>query len=99
MFLITTLYTLTSGPGQIAFAWRLAAPEIRRRKGWFLLYAVLTGPIYNESKNMIARVAQIKQLCGEHAWVVTPRGRAPVAEQAQPTPFLVRIPAQVRDAL
>ncbi len=98
MFLITTLYTLTSGPGQIAFAWRLAAPEIRRRKGWFLLYAVLTGPIYNESKNMIARVAQIKQLCGEHAWVVTPRGRAPVAEQAQPTPFLVRIPAQVRDA-
>ena len=28
---------------------------------------------YSELKNLIMRVAQVKNLCGEHEWRVTPR--------------------------
>ncbi len=87
LFLLTTLYTATSGPVQVLFAWRLAAPEIRRRRSWFLWYLLFSSIFYNEFKNLIARVAQIKELTGEHEWTVTPRGtmRAHPAVVAQLT--------------
>lgn len=73
LFLMTTVYTLTCGPVQALFAWRLAAPEIQRHRSWFLVYVFLVAPLYNEWKNTIARVAQVKELLGEHEWHVTPR--------------------------
>jgi CheY-like chemotaxis protein/cellulose synthase/poly-beta-1,6-N-acetylglucosamine synthase-like glycosyltransferase len=76
IFLFTMLVTLSSGPGQILFARRLAAPEIRRRGGWFLFYAVASFLFYAEFKNLISRVAHIKEAMRERQWKVTPRARA-----------------------
>lgn len=74
-FVLTSLYTLTSGPVMVVFAWRLAAPEIRRRRGWFVAYLVVSTLFYTELKNLISRVAHIKELVGERQWIVTPRER------------------------
>lgn len=73
LFLMTSVYTLTCGPVQALFAWRLAMPEIRRHRSWFVIYVFCVSPFYTEWKNTIARVAQVKELLGEHEWTVTPR--------------------------
>jgi CheY-like chemotaxis protein/cellulose synthase/poly-beta-1,6-N-acetylglucosamine synthase-like glycosyltransferase len=75
-FVFTTLFTLGSGPGQILFTHRLAAPEIRRRGAWFLFYAVVSFLFYAEFKNLISRVAHIKEAMRERQWKVTPRAGA-----------------------
>ena len=72
-FVLTTLFTLSVGPGQTYFAYRLAAPEVRRHQIWFLAYLVVSTLIYTEMKNMIGRIAQIKELTGDRQWRVTPR--------------------------
>ena len=53
---------------------RTGAPEIKRHKRWFALYLVVSTLFFTEFKNVIARVAQIKELVGERHWKVTPRG-------------------------
>jgi hypothetical protein len=73
---LSSIYTFAIGPAQALFAWRLAAPEVRRHRRWFLGYLLLA-PAYTELRNTIARVAQLKELTGERRWVITPR---PVAE-------------------
>ncbi len=75
IFVLTTLFTLSVGPGQVLFSYLLAAPQIRERKRWFWMF-LLTAPIYSELKNVIARVAQIKEVMGDRQWKVTPRGSA-----------------------
>jgi cellulose synthase/poly-beta-1,6-N-acetylglucosamine synthase-like glycosyltransferase len=72
-FLFTTLVMLSNGPAQILFTYRQAAPEIRRRKGWFLFYYVASCLFYMEFKNVIARVAHLKEAMRERDWKVTPR--------------------------
>lgn len=72
-FLLTTLCAASVGPAQTLLAWRVGAPEIRRRRRWFWAYLVLSMLCYTEFKNVIARVAQLKELFGERRWVVTPR--------------------------
>lgn len=72
-FLLVTLFVTVSGPLQALAAWRLATPEIRRHGRWFVVAAVLNLLVYTEAKNLVNRVAQLKQLRGEHQWVVTPR--------------------------
>lgn len=37
------------------------------------MYVLLAAVLYNEMKNTIGRVAQIKELMRERAWRVTPR--------------------------
>ncbi|MBZ5739303.1 glycosyltransferase [Nocardioides mangrovi] len=78
VFALLALFTTVSGPLQTLAAWRLAAPEVRRHKRWFVGSAVANLLFYTELKNIVNRVAQLKQLRGEHRWVVTPRsaGRA-----------------------
>ncbi|GDY33176.1 glycosyltransferase family 2 protein [Gandjariella thermophila] len=71
-FVLTSLYTLSVGPGQALLAWWTAVPELRGRPRWFLRY-LLWAPLYAEWKNLVARVAQVKELLGQRAWVVTPR--------------------------
>jgi CheY-like chemotaxis protein/cellulose synthase/poly-beta-1,6-N-acetylglucosamine synthase-like glycosyltransferase len=83
IFVLTTLFTLSVGPGQTLFAYLLAAPEIRRRKGWFLFYLAVSSLFYTEFKNLIARVAAIKELMRERAWKVTPRAAAGPAERSE----------------
>ena len=38
-----------------------------------LFYLVVNVVFYAEYKNLIARVAQVKEVMGERAWKVTPR--------------------------
>lgn len=73
LFVLTTVFTMSTGPLQTFFAYHLAAPEIRERGRWFLLYLLVNAVFYTEFKNVIARVAQVKELMRERTWKVTPR--------------------------
>ena len=74
LFVWLTLFTLSSGVVQAALACVVGDERIRRRRSWFVLYAVHSVLWFGEYKNLIARVAQLKELFGERAWRVTPRG-------------------------
>ena len=76
IFVLTTLFTLSVGPGQTLFTYLLAPKEIRQHKLWFLFYLVASSPFYPEFKNLISKVAQVKELMGEKKWKVTPRTSA-----------------------
>jgi hypothetical protein len=78
-YVLTTLFTLSVGPGQVLFGYLNAAPQIRRHRSWFWHF-VFWAPLYSELKNVIARVAQVKELMGDRHWKVTPRG---IAERPQ----------------
>jgi hypothetical protein len=58
------------------FAYALASPEVRRPKLWFVFYLIVSCPFYPELKNLIAKVAQVKEVMGEKKWKVTPRTSA-----------------------
>ena len=73
IFVLTSLFTLSVGPGQTLFAYLLAAPDIRKHKLWFLWYFLVSTLFYTEFKNLISRVAQVKQAMGEQEWKVTAR--------------------------
>jgi cellulose synthase/poly-beta-1,6-N-acetylglucosamine synthase-like glycosyltransferase len=73
VFVLTTLFTTSVGPGQTSFAYRLAAAELRSHRRWFLTYLLVSSLFYTEFRNVIARVAQIKELTGERRWIVTSR--------------------------
>ena len=85
MFLLLTLFVTVSGPLQTLAAWRLAAPDMRRHPRWFLAAAVANLLFYTEAKNLVNRVAHLKQLRGEHQWVVTPRTAASSGSSADRT--------------
>ncbi len=86
IFVLTTLFTLSVGPGQTILAYLLATPEIRKHKGWFWFYLIMASLFYTEFKNIVARVAQIKEAMGERTWRITPRvqGEQPRVRSAQP---------------
>ena len=73
IFVLTTLFTASVGPGQALFAYLKADPEIKKHKAWFIWYLLFSSLVYTEFKNIIARVAQIKELMCERSWRVTPR--------------------------
>jgi cellulose synthase/poly-beta-1,6-N-acetylglucosamine synthase-like glycosyltransferase len=73
VFILTSLFTLSVGPGQALFAYLKSDPEIKRHKSWFILYLVFSSVFYTEFKNIIARIAQLKELMGERSWRITPR--------------------------
>ena len=75
-----------SGPLQTLAAWRLAAPEIRRHPWWFVGPRIANLLAYTEIKNLVNRVAHLKQLRGEHQWVVTPRTAASTGARADDQP-------------
>jgi len=73
LFFFTTLFTLATGPGQILFTYLLADPRIKQHRGWFFSYLFVSVFFYTELKNLIARLAQLKEVMRERAWKVTPR--------------------------
>jgi cellulose synthase/poly-beta-1,6-N-acetylglucosamine synthase-like glycosyltransferase len=77
IFVMTTLFTLSAGPGQVIFAWKLAHPSIKQHKRWFFLFLVSSFVFYTEMKNVIVRTAHLKELMGERTWKVTPRSTRP----------------------
>ena len=81
VFVLTTLFIVSVGPGQALFAYLVGDPEVRKHRSWFWIYLVFASLLYTEFKNTIARVAQIKELMGERDWRVTPR-----TPESPPTP-------------
>jgi cellulose synthase/poly-beta-1,6-N-acetylglucosamine synthase-like glycosyltransferase/GGDEF domain-containing protein len=77
IFVMTTLFTLSAGPGQVIFAWKLAHPSIKEHRRWFFLFLVSSFVFYTEMKNIIVRTAHLKELMGERTWKVTPRSTRP----------------------
>jgi DNA-binding response OmpR family regulator/cellulose synthase/poly-beta-1,6-N-acetylglucosamine synthase-like glycosyltransferase len=75
LLLVLTVTTLATGPGQIMFTWAMADKEHKKKPGWFASYVAVSFFFYSEYKNLLARVAQIKEFMGERAWKVTPRVR------------------------
>ncbi len=73
LFIVITLFVLATGPGQIFFTYRNADPEIKRRRRWFYFYALISVVMYSEYKNLLARVANVKEWMKEKAWKVTAR--------------------------
>jgi len=71
--LLATLFTLSAGVVQALFAWRLAIPELRRRKVWFWRYLLVSTFFYSHFKNIVARQALLKEVLRDHQWRVTPR--------------------------
>jgi DNA-binding response OmpR family regulator/cellulose synthase/poly-beta-1,6-N-acetylglucosamine synthase-like glycosyltransferase len=84
VFVLLTLFTLSVGPGQVVFAYRLAHQDLRHRSGWFITYLLVASLAYTEFKNVISRVAQIKEVFGDRRWVVTPRATSSTAEAREP---------------
>jgi CheY-like chemotaxis protein len=73
IFVMTTLFTLSVAPGQVFFAYILSDSEIHKHKQWFVFYLIVAAVFYTEFKNVVARVAQVKELFRERRWKVTPR--------------------------
>jgi cellulose synthase/poly-beta-1,6-N-acetylglucosamine synthase-like glycosyltransferase len=74
VLLVITAITAVSGPIQIAFAYRVAAPEIKKRTSWWWQYLLFSIVFYSELKNLIVRIAHIREFLRQDEWVVTPRG-------------------------
>ncbi|HEY4849700.1 MAG TPA: glycosyltransferase [Streptosporangiaceae bacterium] len=76
LFVLLSIFTLSVGGAQAIFAYVLGDPRIRHHRAWFVLYAIHSMLWFGELKNLIARVAQLKEVTGERHWRVTPRGAA-----------------------
>jgi cellulose synthase/poly-beta-1,6-N-acetylglucosamine synthase-like glycosyltransferase/GGDEF domain-containing protein len=77
LFVVTTLFTLGTGPGQIFFTYQLSDPELRRHRSWYWFYLLTSTFFYAGLKNAWNRIAHYKEWRGETAWNVTPRVRTP----------------------
>ncbi len=73
LFVLLSIFTFSVGAAQAIFAYLLGDESIRRRRSWFVLYALHSILWFGEFKNLIVRVAQLKELIGERQWRVTPR--------------------------
>jgi cellulose synthase/poly-beta-1,6-N-acetylglucosamine synthase-like glycosyltransferase len=82
-FVLLSLFTFTVGPAQAVFAYVLGDPRIRRHGLWFWVYAVHSLVWFAEFKNLISRVAQLKELVGERQWRVTPRAQETTGVRAE----------------
>ena len=72
IFVVTTIITLGTGPGQVYYLMKVGHPSIMQNRRWVLQY-LLFAPFYSEYKNLIGRVAQLKEIMGERIWRTTPR--------------------------
>ncbi|WP_322767498.1 glycosyltransferase family 2 protein [Frankia sp. Cr1] len=80
LYVLAALFSAMAGPVQALFAYALADPTIRRHRSWFVMFC-LANIAYSEFKNVIARLAPVKELLREREWHVTPRDAG-----AQPNP-------------
>ena len=80
VFVVTTVFTMSVGPAQAWYAWRLADPSIKPNRKWFWLYLIATAFVYTEAKNVVARTAHIKEIMREQKWKVTPRSVSAVSK-------------------
>ena len=85
LFILVTLYVSAVGPIQALFAWRLAVPELRRRRRWWLQYVLISGTLFGEYKAHVNRAAHLRELVGDRAWQVTPRTSGRMAVETRRT--------------
>jgi DNA-binding response OmpR family regulator/cellulose synthase/poly-beta-1,6-N-acetylglucosamine synthase-like glycosyltransferase len=83
VFVFTTLFTQSTGPGQVYFAWRQSDDEVKQRKKWYLWYLFISTVFYTPLKNLIAVVAQLNDIMRQRQWKVTPRSTTTPAEQRE----------------
>jgi DNA-binding response OmpR family regulator/cellulose synthase/poly-beta-1,6-N-acetylglucosamine synthase-like glycosyltransferase len=83
IFVMTTIFTLGTGPAQTLLAWRLANRDIRRHGGWFFYYLAMSSLFYTAFKNLIAVVAQVNEALQQRRWMVTPRAARIAATEAE----------------
>ena len=86
LFVLLSIFTLSVGGAQAIFAYVLGDSRIRRHRAWFVLYAIHSMLWFGELKNLIARVAQLKEVIGERQWRVTPRAAAAPGARASGSP-------------
>ena len=94
IFVATTLFTFSAGPGQMIFAYKLGDESITKHKRWYLLFLFSSLVFYTELKNIIVRTAHLKELMGERTWKVTPRS-VPVVTEVPPDGIERRDPASL----
>ena len=75
LFVVTSLFTLSTGRARSCFTYHLADPQIRKHAGWFWFYVATSTFFYAGLKNAWGRIAHLKEWQGETAWVVTSRGK------------------------
>eukprot|EP00475_Leptophrys_vorax_P008166 TRINITY_DN1524_c0_g4_i2.p1 TRINITY_DN1524_c0_g4~~TRINITY_DN1524_c0_g4_i2.p1 ORF type:complete len:341 (-),score=-18.46 TRINITY_DN1524_c0_g4_i2:305-1327(-) len=73
IYLLTTAFTFSCGPAQVVFAYCVANNSIKKRGWWWWMYVAFATVFYTEFKNVVARVAHVKEFMKEKAWMVTPR--------------------------
>jgi cellulose synthase/poly-beta-1,6-N-acetylglucosamine synthase-like glycosyltransferase len=73
IYVLATLFTLSVAPSQVLFAYLRTIPEHRQHPSWFVFYLLIGSFFYSEWKNLISRVAVIKELMQERVWRITPR--------------------------
>ncbi|MGL4744782.1 MAG: glycosyltransferase family 2 protein [Dermatophilaceae bacterium] len=88
------LVSLSTAPAQVLFGWRNATSEMRRHPRWFLGYLVVGSFVYSEWRNVVARVAHVRELFGTRDWIVTPRAVTPVGGSADATASTAATPAR-----
>ena len=86
IFVITTIFTIGTGPAQTLLAWRLAHRDIREHPAWLLYYLVVSSVFYTAFKNLIAVVAQVSEAMQQRRWLVTPRTARAAATAAESIP-------------
>jgi cellulose synthase/poly-beta-1,6-N-acetylglucosamine synthase-like glycosyltransferase len=73
IFVLTTVFTVGTGPTQALVAYLLAHPDVRAHRGWFWWYMGVSVVFYTSFRNLIAVVGQAKHMRGDRQWKVTPR--------------------------
>jgi cellulose synthase/poly-beta-1,6-N-acetylglucosamine synthase-like glycosyltransferase len=82
LFVLLTIFTLSVGVAQTVFAFLLSDASIRQHRRWFVVYALHSMIWFGEFKNVISRVAQLKEVSGESQWRITPRSTTAAQEAA-----------------
>ncbi|MBS0621738.1 MAG: glycosyltransferase family 2 protein [Verrucomicrobia bacterium] len=75
IFVVTTIFTFSAGPFLAVRTYLFATPKIKRHKWWFVIYFFFSFIVFAEMKNLIVRIAQLKECMGETTWNITPRSR------------------------
>lgn len=83
LFVMTTLFTLGTGPAQVIFVWRLAHRDIRRHRSWLVGYLLESTVFYTSLKNLISVVAQLNEAMQQRKWMITPRSARAAATAAE----------------
>lgn len=80
--LLALAFTSLAGPFQTWVAYRTTPAHLRAPARRYAVYALMSVLWYAELKNIVARVAQLKESVGERRWVTTPRTAGTVVPAA-----------------